>query len=55
MVMKGYLNVQRTRETNLFTNPSIFRIFPQKDNTGLLQKGSPSFSPWTASHSSQSV
>jgi hypothetical protein len=35
--------------------PSHFRIFPQKDTTGCLQKGSIPFSMRTASHSSHSV
>jgi hypothetical protein len=34
---------------------SIFRIFPQQDNTGCLQKGSMPFATRTASHSSHSV
>jgi hypothetical protein len=42
-------------KTRYFFNPNRFRIFAQKDNAGRLQKGSPLFVTWTASHSSHNV
>jgi hypothetical protein len=43
------------KENGYFLNRKNFRIFPQNDKTGRLQKGSPRFPTWTASHSSHNV